>query len=88
MIVDDQEILYSGSKRKQILNSLSTFWPCLLPFILLLIIGYGIIIFFFIENNTRIDQLKYQLQQRQEKSKLEFNIKCVFKANYTTRKFV
>ncbi len=70
MIVNDEEILYSGLKRKHILNSLSTFWICLLLFVLLSIIGYGIIIYFFIGNNTRIDQLKHQLQQRQEKSKI------------------
>lgn len=75
MIVNDQEIFYSKSKRKQILNSLSKLWPCLLPFVLLLIIGYGIIIYFYIENNTLIDQLNHQLQQTQQKSKLKFNNK-------------
>jgi hypothetical protein len=70
MIVNDQEILYLGSKRKQILNLLSTFWPCLLLFVLLSIIGYGIIIFFSIGNNNRIEQLKHLFQQIQEKSKL------------------
>jgi hypothetical protein len=58
MIMCNQKRLHSGVKRDQISNSITLSWKYLLLFILLLIIGYRILMFFSVKNTIDIGQLK------------------------------
>ncbi|CAF1419655.1 unnamed protein product [Adineta steineri] len=47
---NDEKPQHPGSKRKYLLNSRKMLWKCLLLFVLLSIVGYGILISFSIQN--------------------------------------
>jgi uncharacterized protein with PQ loop repeat len=57
MIVANQKVSNSKTKRKRIFN-LAMFWKCLLLFALLSIIAYGILICFYVKNVIEFGQLK------------------------------
>ncbi|CAF1271625.1 unnamed protein product [Adineta steineri] len=54
----DEKPQHPEFKKKQLLKSRKILWKCLLLFVLLLIIGYGILAFFSIRNFADIRQLK------------------------------
>ncbi|CAF3755650.1 unnamed protein product [Adineta steineri] len=58
MVDCDEQPEYPGSKKKHLLNSKKILWKCLLLFVLLSIIGYGILAFLSIRNLVDIRELK------------------------------
>ncbi|CAF1003832.1 unnamed protein product [Adineta steineri] len=58
MVNFDEKPQHPGPKRKQLLNSRKMLWKCLLLFVLLSIVGYGILAFFCIHNFVDIGRLK------------------------------
>ncbi|CAF0954028.1 unnamed protein product [Adineta steineri] len=58
MVNFDEKPQHPGPKRKQLLNSRKMLWKCLLLFVLLSIVGYGILAFFCIQNFVDIGRLK------------------------------
>ncbi|CAF1221278.1 unnamed protein product [Adineta steineri] len=76
MVDCDEQPEYPGSKKKHLLNSKKILWKCLLLFVLLSIIGYGILAFFSIRNSFDIGRLKTSNNQsietvQQLKNKVE-----------------
>jgi hypothetical protein len=65
-VIYEQKILHSGSRTKQILNSKTMYWKCLLIFVLLSILGYGVLLLFFVKNIIQIDYLRTSNNQHIE----------------------
>ncbi|CAF0747296.1 unnamed protein product [Adineta steineri] len=59
---NDEKPQHPGSKRKYLLNSKKMLWKCLLLFVLLSIVGYGILISFSIQNFVDIGRKIQRLE--------------------------
>ncbi|CAF3903043.1 unnamed protein product [Rotaria sordida] len=67
MIICDKKAWHSEHKRNQISNSIMLYWKYLFIFILLSIIGYGILFFLSVKNIIDINQLKVSNKKSIEK---------------------